>query len=319
MKAGKTHSLVSLPGLLSVALTLIILAAGKGSRFGGDKPLASVGPDGQALFEYSVSDAVEAGFNHIVFVVRDLQQISIYAERLRVFDSRVKLQFVQQTLDSGAPSGFCRRIVSMREKPWGTAHAVLVCRDYIDNPFAVINADDYYGPLNFTEVARYLLENSHDPAMCVLPGFQLKNTLSKAGSVNRGVCDVDSDGYLESVREMRQIHFRDEGTTLIDETETAVAGDSIVSMTFWGFHPSIFDLFEKEFERFLDEARDISSDEFYIPVVVDIAIKRSLLRVKVLPTTEQWMGITYPSDVDAVQEFLLRKSVEGDYSTISIR
>lgn len=302
-----------------MTLTLVILAAGKGSRFGGDKPMAAVGPEGQVLFEYSVFDAVDAGFNHIIFVVSEHQQTSAFSERLELYGNRIKLEFVRQSLESCVSPGFLRGGDAVREKPWGTAHAVLTCQGSIDNPFAVINADDYYGRGNFREIAGYLLEHGHDPAMCVLPGFQLQNTLSVAGGVNRGICEVDANGYLESVKEAKHIIPAKDSATLIDDTQTTISGESIVSMNFWGFNSTVFGIFENSFKQFLNQAENMLVDEFFIPDVVDTAVKRGLLRVKVIRTEEKWMGITYPADLSAVRGFLKEKSAAGFYPVANSR
>ncbi|MEM7256880.1 MAG: NTP transferase domain-containing protein [Pseudomonadota bacterium] len=296
-----------------MTLTLVILAAGKGSRFGGDKPMAVVGPQGQALFEYSVFDAVNAGFNHIVFVVSAQQQTEDFAARLAVYGRQIKLDFVRQSAELCVEKEVLDSMPGVREKPWGTAHAVLVCQDVINNPFAVINADDYYGRTNFAIVADHLRDYSHDPSMCVLPGYRLNDTLSRAGGVNRGICAINASGYLESVQEAKHITLHEDGLTLVDENQTVLAGDSTVSMTFWGFHPAVFELFHNGFRQFLSHTQNILTDEFYIPTVVDSGIRGSQLYAKVLPTAEQWKGITFAEDVKEVRQFLALQTAKGFY------
>lgn len=288
-----------------MSLTLVILAAGKGSRFGGDKPLAAVGPDGQSLFEYSVRDAFNAGFRHVVFVVSEHQDTSEYTRRLGSFKHHLEIEFVTQSLATGFAADDFDLASMTRTKPWGTAHAVLVCREHIHNPFVVINADDYYGRGNFKVIGDYLLNNQQNPRTCVLPGYLLKNTLSVSGGVNRGICTVDSHGYLQSIYEARNIVIDAELRLAADVTDskTSIGMNSIVSMTFWGFTPAVFSIFEKEFQAFLSAAMDLNNDEFYIPEAVDKAMIAGLLKVKVFETAEHWKGITYADDLAGVREF----------------
>jgi len=246
-----------------MALTLVILAAGKGSRFGGDKPLAAVGPNGESLFEYSVHDAVLAGFTRVIFVVSACQETSEFTNRLAHYGNRLTVEFVVQDLAAGVnPDSVA---ATTRDKPWGTGQAVLVCRSLIDTPFIVINADDYYGRSNFKQIGSYLLAHANNPHVAALSGYQLRNTLSQSGGVNRGVCTVGTDGYLQSIQEVKNIAF--DGKTLScdkdDNGDIEISLDSIVSMSCWGFHPAIFAVFESAFEQFLSSS-DLVNDEFYI-------------------------------------------------------
>lgn len=298
-----------------MSLTLVILAAGKGARFGGDKPLAAVGPRGQSLFEYSVYDAWEAGFNHVIFVVNAEQDCSAFSMRLERYGKNLKIEFVVQTLDAFVKSGTVDHFCDRRTKPWGTGHAVLACHAHIDNPFVVINADDYYGRGSFESIGNFLLENRLQPETCALPGYLLKNTLSLSGGVNRGICSVDSDGYLESILEVRNI-LPDLTVSIVDglpdkqaDKLSIIEGNSIVSMTFWGFHPSVFDLLEQKFQEFLENAADIVNDEYYLPAAVDAGIKSGILKAKVFPTTESWKGLTYAADSADVQQFISELTV----------
>lgn len=275
-------------------LTLVILAAGKGRRFGGDKPLAAVGPSGQSLFEYSIYDAFNAGFKHVVFVVSEDQHTSEYSDRLSAYGNQLKIEFVVQA------------IATPRIKPWGTAHAVLVCQNKISNPFVVITADDYYGRLNFEKIGNYLLENSLDPLVSAMPGYKLENTMSHSGSVNRGICSVGPDGYLVSIHEGKNISH--DGAWFNN--------DSIVSMTFWGFHPSIFTILEIAFQAHLAESTDLINDEFYIPKAVDLAIKSGMARVKVFQISEKWKGVTYAEDVAGVREYISELTDAGFYPIV---
>jgi len=298
-----------------MSLTLVILAAGKGTRFGGNKPLAEVGPHGQSLFEYSIYDAFNAGFQHVVFVVNAEQDTSVYKERLAGFGSRLKVDFVVQDLDTGIARQKIDSSTESRAKPWGTGHAVLVCQSVIPNPFVVINADDYYGRLNFEVIGNHLLSNTEDPQTCALPGYKLENTLSNSGGVNRGVCTVSPDGYLTSIDEVKNICVDNSKSLVADQTENNVAidNDSIVSMTFWGFHPSIFTLFDTAFRSFLEDTPDLINDEFYIPLVIDLAIKQGAVKPRLFPTTEMWKGVTYAADVDEVKTYLAELTAAGFY------
>lgn len=307
------------------------MAAGAGSRFGGDKPLAEVGPDGQSLFEYSVHDAYKAGFQHIIFVVSDQQDTSEFSRRLQIYGNDLKVEFVVQSLKAfvggemfeqpkvaDTKNGKSQLSNTVRTKPWGTAHAVLVCREYIHNPFVVINADDYYGFENYQSIGNYLLAHIKNEKTCVLSGYKLENTLSNSGGVNRGVCEVDSDGYLESIREVRNI-FLDRSTLLyVDNSDEHVLIDklSIVSMTFWGFVPAIFDILENEFQVFLNETPDLMQDEFYLPETVNNAIRSQRLHVKVVDTSAQWIGITFAADLPKVKEYFLGLTESGLYDCI---
>ncbi len=297
-----------------MSLTLVILAAGKGSRFGGDKPLAEVGPSGQSLFEYSVYDAFKAGFKHVIFVVSPKQDTTEYSQRLACYQGRLKVEFVVQKL-SDISREISNPASDSRVKPWGTGHAVLVCRDNISNPFVVINADDYYGRLNFKHVGDYLQKKSTDPLVCTLPGYSLKNTLSDSGGVNRGVCSEDSDGYLTSIHEVKNICLKVNDSLHTDPAANNITVnlDSIVSMTFWGFHPSFFDVLERAFQSFLADTADLSNDEFYIPDAVNLAIKSGEVRARLIPTSEKWKGVTYAEDLSEVRDFMNGLTDAGHY------
>ena len=296
-----------------MSLTLVILAAGRGSRFGGDKPLAEVGPAGQSLFEYSVYDAHKAGFKHIVFVVSADCDVSEYKNRLASYLDELKIEFVVQNLKKSVPENISNPAIHSRNKPWGTGHAVLVCRQSIKNPFVVINADDYYGRSNFTHIADYLLQNRSDPKACTLPGYRLENTLSHSGGVNRGICSVDSDSYLSSIHEIKNIYLDKHLSLHADESNIHINLNSIVSMTFWGFHPSFFNLLESTFQTFLNETNDLANDEFVITEPVNQATRSGKIRARVIPTSEIWKGVTYAEDTDEVRKFIAELTEAGRY------
>lgn len=296
-------------------LTLVILAAGRGSRFGGDKALAEVGPGGQSLFEYSIYDAYRAGFKHVVFVVNDQRDTSDYSSRLAFYGDSLKIDFVVQDLVTGVSNDKINLEEVPRTKPWGTGHAVLVCHAMINNPFVVINADDYYGRQNFKIIGSYLQENKHNPQVCALPGYKLKNTLSRSGGVNRGICSVDPDGYLVSIHEVKNITL-DKIMVPRDDQAENISNESIVSMTFWGFHPSLFKLLDNAFQLFLVGSTDLVNDEFYIPEAVDLAINSDVIKVKVFHTSEIWKGVTYAADVADVSDYLSALHDAGFYKQI---
>lgn len=296
-----------------MTLSLVILAAGAGSRFGGKKQVHAVGPTGQVLFEYSVFDALLAGFERFIFVVDDTLDTNEIARRLQAMSKNIKVDYVVQELS--AYTGNHMQRVQSRSKPWGTAHAVLAAKPFIRDMYAVINADDFYARPVFSLIAKYLRKNRHNPSTGVMPGFELCNTLSESGGVNRGICTVDRQGYLRSIREVRNIR-RDQqgvfsGESAIDDLN--LTSDSVVSMTFWGFHPSSLSWFEKRFSAFLSNCADNDNAEFYIPAVVDFAINKGLTKVRVLPVNEAWMGMTYKDDVDEVRRRLQIKTQNGVY------
>ncbi len=315
---------------MSSSLTLIILAAGLGSRFGGNKHAAEVGPQGQCLFEYSVSDAIQAGFDHILFVVSPSQNTNEIGDRLKLHGSTAKIEYVVQSIDSDA---ITTSAMESRTKPLGTAHAVLVCRPYIQNPFALVNADDYYGAENFVAIARYLNDNRGNPKAAVMPGYRLSKTLSASGGVNRGVCRVNDSGYLEKIVEVENISAQaaigkpsaqvSESNAALDFTcddpAQEVFEDSIVSMNFWGFQPDIFTSFDALFCEFLNSPAIAAGGELVIPTVVDYAIKVNQLQVKVLPTNTQWQGLTHATDLDEVKRFIAALIEKGEYQMLSRR
>ena len=296
-----------------MSLSLIILAAGKGSRFGGDKQLAEVGPAGQALFEYSVFDAFKAGFTHIVFVISQNQDTGRIDRQLLKYKSRLTVEYVVQGIEiSSAP---LHPAAQSRSKPWGTAHAVLCCEGVVNNSFAVINADDFYGRSNFSAMARSLVDHRADARLALMPGYQLGNTLSETGGVNRGFCTLSSEGYLQSIREVHDIKSDGDGRIYVDSESTTspVPCDTVVSMNFWGFHPAVFPVFKQAFDNFLQNCNAGSGAELYIPAVVDHAINVGKLSVKVFPTTEKWKGVTYAADLAGVKDYINLLTAAGVY------
>lgn len=288
-------------------LTLVVLAAGIGSRYGGLKQMDPVGPAGEFLLDYTVYDAVQAGFNRVVFVIRD----DIEAAFREVIGSRiaehVSTTYVCQEL-ADVPQGY--EVPDGREKPWGTGHAVLTCREAVDGPFASVNADDYYGRESYTALADFLSGTAHDPAAYSMVGFQMRNTLSDHGTVSRGVCSTDDRGCLTEVVERTRIQ---KTATGIDACGVSLSGQEIVSMNIWGLKPSIFGHLAARFCTFLDERGDDPKAEFFMPTVINTLIHEKLASVKVLETGSTWFGVTYPEDKDRVVAAIRKRIRRGEY------
>ncbi len=284
--------------------TLLVLAAGMGSRYGGLKQIDPMGPNGETLLDYSLQDAHAAGFDKIVFVIRrDFEEV--FREKVGVrYADMFEITYAFQALED-LPDGFT--VPEGRVKPWGTAHAILAARELISEPFVAINADDYYGADAYPRIHDYLGEMDPTNAgdMCMV-GYPLRNTLSHHGTVNRGVCRL-RDGFLENVEEHTGIGADVEGTIQGENLAgdmVAIDGEALVSMNFWGFTPAFFQPLEEQFIRFLKEKGNELKSECYIPTVVDDLIREGKARCEVLPTTGEWFGVTYPEDKAVVQERL---------------
>ena len=273
--------------------TLLILAAGMGSRYGGLKQVDGVGPNGEPIIEYSVYDAIRAGFGKVVFVIRkDIEEAfrETFGDK---FEDKIEVKYAFQAVNTPI-EGISE--LPEREKPWGTGHAVLVAHDLIHEPFAVINADDYYGISGFGDMARFL-KNSCTPDHYAMVGYQLNKTLSEAGHVNRGICEVDENGLLTDVVERHRIHRTDGSIVYEEEGQTQpLSEEALVSMNFWGFHQQIFKEIHRQFIDFVEANKDKPKAEFYIPTVVNQLIKEGKARLSVLPNKEQWYGVTYRED-----------------------
>lgn len=292
--------------------TLIILAAGMGSRYGSLKQVDAVGPAGETIIDYSVFDAMRAGFGKVVFVIRkDIEQefLEVFGKR---FDGKVPYQLVFQELDM-LPQGIT--CPPERAKPWGTAHAVWVSRNAVNEPFAVINADDFYGKEAFEILAQQLSNPNFNRKSCCMVGYRLGNTLSEQGSVSRGVCQVDKNALLQDVVERTKIERINGVVKYMDEQSTMVPvdEDSIVSMNCWGFHPSLFEHIDDMISEFLSGSLANPNAEFYIPTVVNHLITNGLSSCKVIPTASQWFGVTYPGDKPMVMEKLQQLIKQGVY------
>lgn len=295
--------------------TLLVLAAGMGSRYGGLKQMDPMGPCGETVLDYSVFDAIRAGFGKVVFIIRedfaDAFKDSVGAR----FAGRIEVDYAFQKLDD-LPPGF--RVPEGRTKPWGTAHAVRAARHVTQGPFAVINADDFYGADAYQSVARWFASTAGDAAKdhYAMVGYPLRNTLSDHGSVNRGICQTDADGLLTEVEEVVDIARDADGIargTALDGSRLEIADRCPVSMNFWGFTRPFFDQLEEHFTAFLREKGGEQKSECYIPTVVDDLIRRGTADCRVLDTTSSWFGVTYPEDKPHVVASIAKLVAAGDY------
>ncbi|MHC4740730.1 MAG: nucleotidyltransferase family protein [Planctomycetota bacterium] len=292
--------------------TLLILAAGLGARYGGLKQIDSVGPGGEIIIDYSIYDAIAAGFGKLVFVIRHYFEDAFRDKIGGKFDRFVETAYAYQELDE-ALGDFV--LPPNREKPWGTGHAVLVARELIDEPFAVINADDYYGLDSFRALAQFLSGPAISPTDYAMVGFRLGNTLSDYGSVARGVCHCDENMFLHDITERTRVEKREDSVYYIDKdgTEHTLSGDEVVSMNMWGFHPSIFTHLSRQFGDFLKEHGNDRRAEFFIPTAVGDLVESNRVRVKVLPTHENWFGVTYREDRAIAQRRIAELIEQGAY------
>ena len=289
---------------MSFDATLVVMAAGMGSRFGGLKQIEPVGPGGQAIIDFSVYDAKQAGFNKVVFIIKH----EIEKEFKEIVGSRIEkmidVDYAFQELDM-LPEGFV--CPEDRVKPWGTAHAIYCARNVVDTPFAVINADDYYGKGAYQKMYNHLKEQKGD--FCMV-GFRLQNTLTENGTVSRGICDV-KDGNLTAVVERTKI--LDCKYTEDDENWVELPPDCIVSMNMWGFTPDIFNYIENDLKEFFAEKINVPKVEYYLPTVVSNVINRGQKDVAVLVAEDRWYGVTYKEDKEGVVTALTEKINNGEY------
>jgi len=291
--------------------TLLILAAGMGSRFGGLKQVEPVGPNGEAIIDYTIFDAIRAGFGKVVFVIRESFADAFKEKFEAKLNGKIDVEYVFQELDN-LPVGFT--LPEGREKPWGTAHAILVAKDVINEPFCAINADDFYGEGAYQIMADFLNNSLQEQTFSMI-GYQLKNTLSEHGSVSRGMCTVNENDNLVKIVETHNIFKKDAAAVTIaeDGSETALTGNERVSMNFWGFHPSIFKTLESKFGQFLKTEIDKPKSEMYIPSVVFEMIEDNEVEVKVLKANSPWFGVTYKEDKPIVVNKINTLINEGVY------
>ena len=284
--------------------TLFILAAGMGSRYGGLKQLDGLGPNGETIMDYSVFDAMRAGFGKVVFVIRKDFEEDFRRVVLSKYADHVPCEVCFQGIDN-LPEGFTRN--PERTKPWGTNHAVLMAKDLIHEPFMVINADDFYGKESFEVMAKFLLDVNGQQGKYCMAGYRVGNTLSEHGTVSRGVCATDKMGYLTDVVERTAIESKDGHIVFPDENgnEVEIPFDTPVSMNMWGFTPEYFEYTEEAFKEFLKVSGQELKTEFYIPTLVNDLIKAGKATCQVLDTPAKWFGVTYADDrqmvVDKIQ------------------
>ncbi|MFM6975578.1 MAG: NDP-sugar synthase [Sphingobacteriaceae bacterium] len=292
--------------------TLVILAAGMASRYGSMKQIDGFGPNGETIIDYSIYDAIQAGFGKVVFIIREE-----FAENFKsIFEpklnGKIKTDYVFQSFDL-KPYGIHESIE--RAKPWGTAHAVLAAADAVKEPFCVINADDFYGRDSYEKMAKFLTTEVKDDLFALM-GFQIHKTLSEHGSVSRGICEVNGDGFLKDINERTQVYFKD-GNVVYEEhgVETPLNTTAAASMNFWGFTPQVFADSKQLFVDFALANKENPKAEFFIPLVADQLIKSGKARFKVIPTESKWFGVTYKEDKTIVQQSIDQLVNSGIYPT----
>lgn len=291
--------------------TLLILAAGMGSRYGGIKQLDGFGPNGETIIDYSLFDAIRAGFGKVVFIIRE----ELREDFITIFDSKLKdkidYSFAIQGFQSYVPKSLGK---IERTKPWGTGHAMLCAKEETTTPFAVINADDFYGEEAYKTMANFLQFNSESNVHAMI-GYHVKNTLSENGTVSRGVCEVDSGGFLKEVVERTKILRQDNGEiAFLDNGEPVVLGENTpVSMNFWGFMPSAFTKAQEYFEAYALANYHSPRAEFYIPTVMSKMMEENFGKCKVFDTSSDWFGVTYPEDKPDVEQAIRQLIQDGKY------
>jgi UTP-glucose-1-phosphate uridylyltransferase len=282
--------------------TLVIMAAGMASRYGSMKQIQQFGPSGETIMDYSIYDAIKAGFKRVVFIIRkDFAEDfkNIFEPKL---NGKIETEYVFQEMDKNLGG---HSVPQDRSKPWGTAHAILCAKDVINEPFAVINADDFYGQDGFQKAHDFLRDGCREDVYAII-GYELAKTLSEHGSVSRGVAEVDENNNLVAINERVKI-YRDNGSMVYEESDGSknpVAEDAKASMNFWCFHPSIFSFIEQGFKKFLDENISNPKSEYLIPFVADQWVKAGKGVIKVIPTSASWFGVTYKEDAPVVQRSL---------------
>lgn len=300
--------------------TLVIMAAGMGSRYGGLKQIEQVGPDGSLIIDYSIYDAKRAGFNKVVFIIKKQIEEQFYEAIGKRIEKQINVEYVFQELDD-IPAEF--KVPEGREKPWGTGQAILACKNAVNEPFLVINADDFYGRGSFESMANWIEAEKPDdskPYKCAISGYILKNTLSESGHVARGVCEVNEDGYLTDINERLKI-MRIDGKTkyaIDDSTWVEVDENSFVSMNMWCFGAQMPQEIEGRFYEFLknEVPKNPLKAESILPNIVRDMLHEKRCTVKVIPTSERWFGVTYKQDKDSVVDAIRQKVESGEYPEV---
>ena len=290
--------------------TLLILAAGMGSRYGGLKQMDALGPNNETIIDFSVFDAINAGFGKVVFIIRESFAEPFKARFEPILKGKIETEYVFQELHK-LPAGFT--VPEGREKPWGTGHAILMAKDVIREPFAIINADDFYGKIAYSQVADFMNDSSN-PNEYGMVGYYLRNTLSDFGTVSRGVCSTDAQGNMVNIIERTKIGKEEGKIFFYEESDkTELTGNEPVSMNFWAFKPSYFDYLEEGFVKFLQERGRELKSEYYFNAVVDKLIKEKRVTTKVINTEAPWFGVTYQEDRPIVQEKINALITQGEY------
>lgn len=295
--------------------TLVVLAAGMASRYGSLKQVDGFGPHGESIIDYSIYDAIRAGFGKVVFIIRQEFEQVMRDKFDAKFAGKIEVDYAFQDFNL-KKFGVDKEIE--RTKPWGTAHAVMSAKDVVDGPFCVINADDFYGYDAFQKMADFLTNEVSDTHMSLM-GFEVGNTMSDYGYVSRGVCEVNEEGNMESVTERTNIYYvtDDNGNRKIvyeeNGVQTELPADARVSMNFWGFTPKVFDVCMDLFPKFVEENGDNPKSEFFIPTIPDYMVKHGMADFKVIPTSSKWFGVTYVEDKPIVQESISKLITDKVY------
>ena len=291
--------------------TLLVLAAGMGTRYGGNKQLDEVGPFGETIIDYSIYDAIRAGFGKIVFVIRRDIEDQVKERFVNRLKGKIEVDYVFQEI-TNLPKG--AKVSPERQKPWGTSHAILVTAQKIKEPFGVINADDYYGVESF-KILHDFLVNDKDPNCYCIVGYKMGNTLSEHGHVNRGVCGVGPNGLLKNIVETRQIEKTSGGAKAPGAGGTTLqfTGNEVVSMNLWGFKPSCYSFLNDEFIKFIDKSGMDHKAELDIPTSIDKFVKNGEIKIKILMSNERWFGVTYREDKPFVVESINSMIKRGVY------
>ncbi len=290
-------------------MILVVMAAGLGSRFGGIKQMTGVGPNDEFIIDYSVYDAIQAGFKKVVFIIREDIYSDFRSTIGKRIENKIDVEYVFQDINN-IPAGFS--VPSDRVKPWGTGHAVLSCRDVIDDNFIVINADDFYGRESFIKIADYLKNVDRFSKNYCMVSYKLINTMSDYGSVSRGICNV-VDGKLIDINERTNIINKDGNLVYIEDGEHLIDRDALVSVNLWGFTPCMFEDASRYFIEFFNENTDLSKKEFYLPTIVKKSIDEGKASVTVLETGAKFSGMTYKEDREALSNYICDLVKDGVY------
>jgi NDP-sugar pyrophosphorylase family protein len=289
--------------------TILILAAGFATRYGSLKQIDRFGPGGETIIDYTIYDAIRAGFGKAVFVIRDSIADAFRRIVTDKFADKIAVTLVSQEIDM-LPAGF--KVPPARQKPWGTGHAVWVAARQISEPFVALNADDFYGFSTLETIYRHLCAQSHDGLEYCSIGYKLENTLTEHGHVSRAICDVDQDGFLTGLTEVSRI-ARVNGRIKILDSSTVLPGDTPVSMNAFGFTPTVFDYFQAHFAEFLTSHLNEPGAEFYLPAFVNSLIRHNLVSVRILPTDAEWFGVTYREDKEPASKKIRELVANGRY------